>query len=334
MTHRPFVFVSYARHDREPVRRVVEELKKLGIETWVDADQLVPGDSWQNSIAEALRGATAILVFITPRSVASQYAVHELGFAQKHGVRLLPVLLEATPVDSLPVNLRTIQWLDATRFSPKSAAAETAFEIAKILKHWTAPANDTLQEADREELARVFSVQVSGAPQEAPSVAASPRPDSVFIVHGHDESLLAEVVDFLNLLQIRPIVLRDVGGASMSLFQKFFEIGGAAKFAIVLLSADDFGASLKQYDNPPPHGGVHALKFRSRQNVVLELGYFYGLLGWDKVFVLEKAPSREVPDYERPSDLNGVLFDRLDDKGRWKGIIRQKLATSGFQIPA
>ncbi len=276
----------------------------------------------------------AILVFITPHSVASSYAIHELSFAQNHGVRLLPVLLEPTPVDSLPANLRAIQWLDATRFAPKSAAAETAFEISTILKHWQVPANDTLQEVEREELARVFAVQVSGTPQEAPSVAVPPPPDSVFIVHGHDEVLLNEVVDFIMLLQIRPIVLRDVGSASMSLFQKFFEIGGAAKFAIVLLGADDFGASLKQYDNPPPHGGVHALKFRSRQNVVLELGYFYGLLGWDKVFVLEKAPCKEVPDFERPSDLNGVLFDRLDDKGKWKGVIRQKLATSGFQIPA
>ena len=62
--------------------------------------------------------------------------------------------------------------------------------------------------------------------------------------------------------------------ASLSLFQKVMLVGSRAKFAVVLLSSDDYGASRRQYDAE----GVadRALQFRARQNVVLELGFFYG----------------------------------------------------------
>lgn len=45
-----------------------------------------------------------------------------------------------------------------------------------------------------------------------------------------------------------------------------------------LLCADDYGASRKQYEAPKV--GDRALQFRTRQNVILELGFFYGKLGW------------------------------------------------------
>jgi hypothetical protein len=47
MTTKPFVFVSYARTDRDQVRRVADELRKLGVETWVDSERLAAGDSWE-----------------------------------------------------------------------------------------------------------------------------------------------------------------------------------------------------------------------------------------------------------------------------------------------
>jgi predicted nucleotide-binding protein len=148
------------------------------------------------------------------------------------------------------------------------------------------------------------------------------------LVHGHDEALLQEVLEFVEGLGIKGVVLKDAGGAARSLLDKFFEVGSAARFAIVLISADDMGASRRQFDEPD--FGPKALKYRSRQNAILELGYFYGRLGWDKVFVLEKAPPKRFPDFERPSDLNGVVFDRYDTAGRWKMTVARRLEDGGF----
>jgi predicted nucleotide-binding protein len=146
-------------------------------------------------------------------------------------------------------------------------------------------------------------------------------------VHGRDD-LPAEVLEFVEELGIEGVVLKDSGGAARSLLDKFFEIGSSARFAIVLISADDMGASRGQFEEPEV--GAKALKYRSRQNAILELGYFYGRLGWDKVFVLEKAPPKKFPDFERPSDLNGVVFDRYDAAGKWKEVVARRLKDGGF----
>ncbi len=327
MADTPFVFVSYARADREPVSRVVDELNKLGVKTWVDAEQLSAGDSWQRSISDALRKAQALLVFISPAMVRSKWIAVEFEQALAGGIRILPVLLEVTPVVDLPVWLQHIQWLDGTRFPAETAARSMAAEIADTLRRWsTELAPRPLEDTQREGLAKALAAQTKGA-ESTPEAAP---PSSVFVVHGHDEELLQEVTSFVEALGIKAIVLRDVGGAARSLLDKFFEIGGAAQFAIVLLSADDMGASRIQFDEPDV--GPKALKYRSRQNTILELGYFYGTLGWDSVLVLERSPPKKFPDFERPSDLNGVVFDMYDAAGKWKKTIAQRLEKHGFVL--
>ena len=44
------------------------------------------------------------------------------------------------------------------------------------------------------------------------------------------------------------------------------------------------------------------VRMRARQNVVLEFGYFMGLLGRDKVCCLYKG------DIELPSDMHGIVY--------------------------
>lgn len=323
MADMPFVFVSYARADRERVSQVVDELKKLGIETWIDSQQLVAGESWQRSISDALRRATALLVFISPESMSSSWINMELEQALASGVRVLPVLLRETPTNAMPLRLQALHWFDALHAPPIEIAQEIAQSLFGTLSQNT---TDVLQEEQREDLAKALAAQSKGTD----TTQQQGAPKSAFVVHGHDDELLREVVGFIEGLKIKAIVMKDVGGAAKSLIDKFFEIGGAARFAIVLLSADDKGASRIQYEEPDV--GERALKYRSRQNVILELGYFYGLLGWENVFVLEKAPPRKYPDFERPSDLNGVVFDRFDVAGKWKTTIAQRLTDHGFRL--
>jgi predicted nucleotide-binding protein len=321
-----FVFVSYARADREPVSQIVDELRKLGIETWVDADQLGAGEVWERAISRALAKSQAVLVFISPAMVKSSFVNLEFEEAVKTGARILPVLLTPTEPGQIPNRLRAIQWLDAshTPLIPKQVAQE----IANVLSRWsTEESPQPFSDANREGLAKALaeqSRQTGVTPEEKDS------PTSVFLVHGHDEELLQEVIQFLEGVGLKSIVLSMVGGASRSLIDKFFDIGGAARFAIVLLSADDMGASRLQFEETDV--GAKALKYRSRQNTILELGYFYGLLGWDKVFVLEKRPPKNFPDFERPSDLNGVVFDRYDTAGKWKKMVAQRLRNHGFVL--
>jgi hypothetical protein len=66
--------------------------------------------------------------------------------------------------------------------------------------------------------------------------------------------------------------------------------------------------------------------------VILELGFSDGHLGWDTVFVLYRSPPRVFPKFERPSDLDGVVFDHVDEAGRWKECSRATLQERGFAL--
>src|SRR5882724_2373537 len=132
------------------------------------------------------------------------------------------------------------------------------------------------------------------------------RPRS-FIVHGHDEALLAEVKDYLQntLGWPEPIVLRELPNGGKTIIEKFEEQAGIVDWVFVLLSPDDKTFDPKNDDE----------KRRARQNVVFELGFFYGLLGRreGRVILLKKG------EVELPSDLHGVIWIDVSTGVRARG---------------
>jgi CheY-like chemotaxis protein len=118
----------------------------------------------------------------------------------------------------------------------------------------------------------------------------------VFIVHGHDNNLLAEVKDYIQntLKWPEPIILRDRPSCGKTLIEKFEEQAGIIDWVFVLISPDEKAFDPKTNDE----------KRRTRQNVIFELGFFYGLIGRNegRVIVLKKG------DVELPSDIHGVTW--------------------------
>jgi predicted nucleotide-binding protein len=85
-----------------------------------------------------------------------------------------------------------------------------------------------------------------------------------------------------------------------------FELHSDVDFAVILLSPDDFAY---QKGESPEKG-----KYRARQNVILELGFFLSKLGRKGVFILY----REVDNFEFPSDYFGVIYTPYDKMGYWR----------------
>jgi predicted nucleotide-binding protein len=330
-----YLFVSYSRHDTEIVLRVVEAIRAeyrvrdLNIEVWVDIEQLKPGQLWDAEITRVLRNSIGLLVFVSPAAMKSDFINREIAVAMEHTERLIiPVILEHVP-DS-PLFLSRRQWLDLSRRRASDDLERAARDIAKATeahlgsKGVSRPISSTKAPAVAATLA-----------QEARSVGEvgmgkSVVPNSVFLVHGHDHTALSEVESYLTNLGVKPVILSRARGPAKSLLQRFLTSATDARFAIVILSADDFGASRIQYGADGV--GEKALQFRARQNVILELGFFYGLLGFEPVFVLYRPPDKVFPNFERPSDIEGVVFDSMDATGAWRDSLAQKLAENGFRL--
>ncbi len=106
-----FVFLSYARPDREIASKLAEDLPERGVDVWSDMDISV-GSNWVDEISRKLDEATAVLVLITPYSLQSQHVFDEWSIAFRQSRRVLPVLAGGVSFEELPNELASIQGVD------------------------------------------------------------------------------------------------------------------------------------------------------------------------------------------------------------------------------
>lgn len=165
-----------------------------------------------------------------------------------------------------------------------------------------------------ERLELIPDLHQAKAHDEEPGPAAPSR--KIFIVHGHDEAAKQQVARLLERLQLEPIILHEKPNKGRTIIEKIEQHADVA-FAVVLLTPDDIGGTAQQSQE---------LKKRARQNVIFELGYFYAKLGRDKACALYK------PGVELPSDMSGILYEKMDDAGRWELELAKEISAAGITV--
>ena len=156
----------------------------------------------------------------------------------------------------------------------------------------------------------------------ANSASAEPVTETskkIFIVHGRNHSVRDKIDLYLSKeLMLETEVMEAGAHGGRTLPEKFEEMAGKCGFAIFILTADD------QLKTMPSN---KALK-RARQNVILEVGYFWGALGRrDRVaFLVDDDPLMELP-----SDIKGIGYIRITkDLGETKLRLLKELKAAGF----
>ena len=169
---------------------------------------------------------------------------------------------------------------------------------------------------------RLFKRELTtvGKPTEEKRSVESQFSSQIFIVHGHDEALKEKVSTVLRKLGLDPIVLNEKANQGMSILEKI-EKHGNVGFAVVLFSSDDIGASKADHS---------AAKYddRPRQNVLIELGYFWGKLGRDRVCLLNGIGDSLA------SDLKGLGYTSTQSGDSWKFELARELKAGGYNIDA
>jgi len=145
--------------------------------------------------------------------------------------------------------------------------------------------------------------------------------NKIFVAHGHDLGMLDSVTLTLKKLELEPIILKNKASRSKTIIEKV-EKHSDVVFAIVLLSPDDKGCEIKDFPKK--------VKYRARQNTILELGYLAGKLKRENVIVLNKL----TENFDIPSDYSGVLFIPFDEKEMWKTELVKELKDAGFNVDA
>jgi predicted nucleotide-binding protein len=159
---------------------------------------------------------------------------------------------------------------------------------------------------------------LSGTPAPAPN---KPSSNKVFIVHGHDSDMKSQIARALETFGFEAVILHEQPDQRTMLIEKF-EDRSDVGFAVVLLSGDDLAY--------PRIGKPEDVRPRARQNVILELGFFLGKLGRNRVLALY----RKVHNFELPSDYQGVLYKEFDSAGAWKIELWKELKAAGYSVDA
>jgi len=135
--------------------------------------------------------------------------------------------------------------------------------------------------------------------------------NTVFIVHGHDNELKTEIQLLLARAGVNNIVLHEQADKGRTVIDKLVEESLNSNYAIALLSPDDM---------------LMDGSTRARQNVILEIGYFIGRLGKERVRILKKG------NIDIPSDLHGILYENYDSSGAWKMKLCKELIAVGIYV--
>lgn len=110
------VFLCHNVHDKPQVREMNEHLKRAGLRTWLDEEQLLPGRPWQIEIEKRIGDVRTAIVFVGDSGIGPWQDVEMRAllseFAQR-GAPVIPVILPGTSsVPELPMFLRGMTWLD------------------------------------------------------------------------------------------------------------------------------------------------------------------------------------------------------------------------------
>lgn len=264
------------------------------------------------SVEEMKAGLTKIGRRISELDSFDFSTVHERADANISALtkKINSTLQEILGVDSIEYNeycissMDTLPYIVGSRWSPQEIQAGYKKGFQRALAKLT-----TLRE--------VFEERIGDSSEQPPLQTLRTPGRKIFIVHGHDNGLKETVARFLTRLLLDPVILHEKPNEGRTIIEKF-EKHSDVDFAVALFSPDDLAHSVSAPQSSAKH--------RARQNVVLELGFFLGSLGRNKVAVLYSG------DLELPSDYSGVVYLPVDASGAWKYSLAREIRQAGISI--
>ena len=149
------VFLSYASKDQKTAETICQALEGRGLECWMAARNVHPGENFQEAIVRAIRAAKVMLFVFSANSNNSDEVKKEIVLAGQHKVFVIPIRVEdVVPNDSLSYEFATRQWIDLFRdwdFALEQLAAQIVAVTALVSGgNTTAPPTEAERIATRE----------------------------------------------------------------------------------------------------------------------------------------------------------------------------------------
>ena len=168
------IFLSYNREDQQVAKLFAAGFERAGLSVWWDT-ALRSGQAYDEVTENALRGAKAVVVLWSPRSVVSRWVRSEATLADRNKT-LVPAMIE--PCDR-PIMFELTQTAE--------------------LSHWQGDEHDRVWQAFVADVLRFVEVDDAAPPQPQPTLLAPAAPSRSAPVRGkHGQAPSLAVLPFAN----------------------------------------------------------------------------------------------------------------------------------------
>ncbi|MCF8428477.1 MAG: TIR domain-containing protein [Bacteroidia bacterium] len=113
-------FLCHANEDKPVVRKLYSRLKKIGVQPWLDDEDLIGGQEWELEIEKAVSSSDIVIVCLSNKSITKTgFVQKEIKFAldiadhqPENSIFIIPIRLEECV---LPTRLKKWQAIDSFR---------------------------------------------------------------------------------------------------------------------------------------------------------------------------------------------------------------------------
>jgi len=126
------LFVSYSRKDSVAAHKLIEALKSIQQDVWVDWESIPPAVDWLEQIFHGIEASDAFIFLISPDSIASEVCKVEITRAAINNKRIIPIVLRDVDPKITPDNIRKLNWTflrETDNFEEGLAKVKTAIEL-------------------------------------------------------------------------------------------------------------------------------------------------------------------------------------------------------------
>lgn|GEM_PF-6616969 len=107
------IFISYSSINRDLVTLLSNDLQILESSIWFDRELTRRGGiEWWKTILEKIRECNLFIYAITPISIKSRACQREYDYALALEKRILPLMIERTPLRDIPLSVQKFQIID------------------------------------------------------------------------------------------------------------------------------------------------------------------------------------------------------------------------------